>query len=183
MAGSRQENIPELTKMMSEQMSFWLGRFVMEARKKDGTEIPSRSIYLILCGLLRFLKDSGVYDKNFLDETNGEFTEFCKLVDARMKSLMDKGLGCEVKQADPILQQDEETLWMKHVFGRETAEELQHTVFFYVCKMFGLRGHDEHHDLRCEQFKVSEDSHGRYVQFAGGHENLQRRPRTPTYAV
>ncbi|XP_061195452.1 uncharacterized protein LOC133203697 [Saccostrea echinata] len=180
---SRGGDIPELNHMTSEQMSFWLGRFVMEARKKDGTEYPPRSIYLILCGLLRFLKDNGVYDKNFLDESNGEFAEFRKLVDARMKSLIDKGLGCDVKQADPILPQDEETLWLKSVFGRETAEQLQHTVFFYACKLFGLRGYDEHHSLQCEQFKIGEDSAGRYIQFTGratktykgglGHLNVQ----------
>lgn len=110
---NRRENIPDFKLMTTEQMSFWLGRFVMEAQKRDGTEYPPRSIYLILCGLLRYLKDNGVYDKDFLDENNGEFTDFRKLVDARMKSLIDKGYGCSLKQADPILPKDEETLWQK----------------------------------------------------------------------
>nr|XP_019920759.2 uncharacterized protein KIAA1958 [Crassostrea gigas] len=180
---NRRENIPDFKLMTTEQMSFWLGRFVMEARKRDGTEYPPRSIYLILCGLLRYLKDNGVYDKNFLDENNGEFTDFRKLVDARMKSLIDKGFGCSLKQADPILPKDEETLWQKHVFGKESAEQLLHTVFFYACKVFGLRGYDEHHDLQCEQFTIGEDSAGRFIQFSGratktyqgglGHLNLQ----------
>lgn len=180
---NRRENIPDFKLMTTEQMSFWLGRFVMEARKRDGTEYPPRSIYLILCGLLRYLKDNGVYDKNFLDENNGEFTDFRKLVDARMKSLIDKGFGCSLKQADPILPKDEETLWQKHVFGKESAEQLQHTVFFYACKVFGLRGYDEHHDLQCEQFTIGEDSAGRFIQFSGratktykgglGHLNVQ----------
>lgn len=180
---NRRENIPDFKLMTTEQMSFWLGRFVMEARKRDGTEYPPRSIYLILCGLLRYLKDNGVYDKNFLDENNGEFTDFRKLVDARMKSLIDKGFGCSLKQADPILPKDEETLWQKHVFGKESAEQLLHTVFFYACKVFGLRGYDEHHDLQCEQFTIGEDSAGRFIQFTGratktykgglGHLNVQ----------
>eukprot|EP00105_Crassostrea_gigas_P007334 XP_011421538.1 PREDICTED: uncharacterized protein KIAA1958-like [Crassostrea gigas] len=180
---NRRENIPDFKLMTTEQMSFWLGRFVMEARKRDGTEYPPRSIYLILCGLLRYLKDNGVYDKNFLDENNGEFTDFRKLVDARMKSLIDKGFRCSLKQADPILPKDEETLWQKHVFGKESAEQLQHTVFFYACKVFGVRGYDEHHDLQCEQFTIGEDSAGRFIQFSGratktykgglGHLNVQ----------
>ena len=180
---NRRDDIPELKLMNCEQMSYWLGRFVMEIRKRDGTDYPPRSIYLILCGLLRFLKDNGVYDKNFLDENRGEFTDFRKLVDARMKSLIDRGFGCNLKQADPILPKDEETLWQKHVFGKESGEQLQHTVFFYACKVFGLRGYDEHHNLQCEQFKIGEDSNGRFIEFTGratktykgglGHLNVQ----------
>lgn len=129
------------------------------------------------------MKDKGVYDKNFLDENNGEFTDLWKLVDARMKSFIDKGSGCSLKQADPILPKHKETLWQKHVFGKESAEQLQHTVFFNACKVFGLKGYDEHHDLQFEQFTIGEDSAGRFIQFTEratktykgglGHLNVQ----------
>ena len=36
--------IPVLRIMTSEQLHFFLGRFVLEARKKDGTEYPPRSL-------------------------------------------------------------------------------------------------------------------------------------------
>lgn len=52
------------------------------------------------------------------------------MVDARIKSLIDKeGFECSLKQADPILSKDEETLWQKHVFGKKSAEQLQHNRF------------------------------------------------------
>ena len=97
--------------MTKQQMSYWLQRFIVEARKQDGSEYPPRSIYLILCGLLRLLKDKGVHDKNFLDERSEEFAQFRKVVDARMKGLVNQGFGCEIKQADPILPNDEVKLW------------------------------------------------------------------------
>lgn len=106
---NRRENIPDFRLMTSEIMEFWLGRFGMEVRKRNGTEHPPRSIYLILCGLLRFLKDNGVYDNNFLDKNIGEFTDFRKLDNTRMNLLIDKGFGCSWKQADPILLNDEKT--------------------------------------------------------------------------
>lgn len=66
-----------------------------------------------------------------------------------MKSLIFKGLGTKVKQADSITPGDEELLWEREVLGNKTAETLQYTVFFYMSKLFGLRGFDEHRDLTC----------------------------------
>jgi hypothetical protein len=71
------------------------------------------------------------------------------------------------RQADPIWPEDEEKLWQKGVFGKENSEQLQHTMFFYSCKLFGLRACDEHHKLLCEQFSIGNDIHGQYIQFLG----------------
>lgn len=72
-------------------MSFWLEQFVVEVRKLDGTEYSS--IYLILCGLHRHLGENGIYDKNFLDEKNVYFARFSKVLNARMRTLNEKGFG------------------------------------------------------------------------------------------
>lgn len=77
-----------------------------------------------------------------------------------MKSLIDKRFGCSLKQADTILNKDEETLRQKHVFGKESAEQLQQTVFFHACKVFGLRGFEKHHDSQCKKFKIGETALG-----------------------
>ena len=66
-----------------------------------------------------------------------------------MKNLLKRGLGTKTKQAEPIMPEDEQIIWEKGVFGHETEEKLQCTMFFYNCKLFGLRGHEEHHDLDC----------------------------------
>lgn len=73
----------------------------------------------------------------------------------------------KVKQAQAVLPEDEKVLWEKGVFGNSTAEALQSTVFFYACKLFALRGHDEHHQLKCDQFAIGEDQGGKYVEFFG----------------
>lgn len=64
----REGGVLELHLMDATTMNHWLERFIVEARKKDGSEYPPKSLYLILCGLLRHLRQRGVYDKNFLDE-------------------------------------------------------------------------------------------------------------------
>ena len=159
--------IPELTMMTAEQLNFYLGRFVGEARKVDGNEYPPKSLYLLCCGLLRHLRDCGVNDKNILDTKDARFAEFRKILDSKMKELLAKGLGTKVKQAEAIFPEEEENIWEKGIFGAKNAETLQCTVFFYSCKLFGLRGHDEHHDLMCDQFTVGEDCNGKFVEFTG----------------
>jgi hypothetical protein len=44
---------------------------------------------------------------------------------------------------------------------------LQYTVFFYNCKLFGLRAFDEHRSRECEQFEIGSDNHRKYVHFIG----------------
>ncbi|KAK3107750.1 hypothetical protein FSP39_021374 [Pinctada imbricata] len=160
-------DVPELHTMDSKSMDYNLQRFIVEARKKDGSLYPPKSLYLIACGLLRCLRSNEVFDKNFLDDKNTDFVKFRKVMDAQMKTLLDQGLGCTVKQADPITLEDEETLLEKNVFGMDNGDQLQRTIFFYASKLFGLRGCDEHHDLRCEQFSIGTDGDGKWIQFVG----------------
>lgn len=39
--------------------------------------------------------------------------------------------------------------------------------FFYNCKLFGLKGRDEHHDLDISQFEIGEDDTAKFMQFVG----------------
>ncbi|XP_062567654.1 uncharacterized protein LOC134229888 [Saccostrea cucullata] len=50
--------IPELVSMDAVQLNFFLGRFIMSARKRDGQEYPAKTLYYISCGILRYLRDN-----------------------------------------------------------------------------------------------------------------------------
>ncbi len=45
--------------------------------------------------------------------------------------------------------------------GCHSAQALLNTVYFYNCKVFGLRSYDEHHSLQCKQFEKKLDETGR----------------------
>ena len=122
-------------------MNSWLSRFVLEARKRNGEAYPGKRLYLICCGLLRHLRDYGS-QINFLDEKDFAFSSFRKVLDSKMKELLSRGIGTEIKQAPAVLPQDEEKIWDTGVFGLSSAESLQHTMYFYCCKLFGLRAYD-----------------------------------------
>ena len=60
------EFIPDIIHMDATALELWLTRFVMEARKQDGSEYPAKSLYYIVCGLLRYLRDKEVTLLTFL---------------------------------------------------------------------------------------------------------------------
>ncbi|CAC5377313.1 unnamed protein product [Mytilus coruscus] len=162
------EDIPLLKHMDAETMNTCLHRFVVEVRKQDGLEYPPKSLYYIICGLLRHLRDEEIHDKNFLNENDIRFAVFRKVLNAKMKELASRGLGSITKQADPITKEDEEQIWNSGVFGCDNSVALQNTVFFYNCKLFGMRGYDEHRNLECEQFSIGFDgSKSRFIHFTG----------------
>lgn len=46
--------VPDLLRMDVSTMSYSLTRCVCDARKKDGSEYPPKSVYYLVCGLLRY---------------------------------------------------------------------------------------------------------------------------------
>lgn len=70
--------IPEIETMV--QLNFYLGRFIMRVRRKDGTEYSAKTLYYISCGSLRYLRDGEIYDKNFLDAADPRFAGFRKIM-------------------------------------------------------------------------------------------------------
>ncbi|XP_066288271.1 zinc finger MYM-type protein 3-like [Branchiostoma lanceolatum] len=152
----------------AEEMDFWLARFVWEIRKQDGTPYPPNTLYVIVTALLRhFREELGCHDMNFLDKKDSRFAEFRKALDARMKELAAAGVGAERRQADPLTQEDEDKLWTTGTISTNTSMGLSYCVFYYNCKVFGLRGMDEHRRLQIEQYKFGTDVSGKYLLYTG----------------
>lgn len=91
-----------------------------------------------------------------------------RVLEAKLKDLARRGVGSEVKRADAFSKSDEQLCWEKRIFGSDSAECLLYTVYFYNCKLFHLRGCDEHRRITLDDIKVSQDNMGRkYVDFNG----------------
>ena len=59
-----------LEKPEAEKLNFWLSRFVVEARCKDGEPYPARTLYLLLAGLLRYGRSKSKLCPNFMDKSD-----------------------------------------------------------------------------------------------------------------
>ena len=157
----------ELVAMPADVMDTCLSQFVYEAVKQDGSPYPPNSLYQIIAGLQRHLRENGRPEIAFFDERSPVFDKLRKSLDSRMKQLAKDGLGMDRKSADPITREMESQLWEKGIFSRESGNGLLNIVYFYNCKFFGLRAGDEHRQLKVEQFSFGTSDGTEYVQFTG----------------
>ena len=97
-----------------------------------------------MCCIKRYYEADSVHNINPLDPSDARFGSFIAALDAEMKPLHSLGLGSTTKQAQPITADEEALLWSTGQFGRHSSVSLLNTVYYYNCKVFGLRSYDEH---------------------------------------
>lgn len=158
--------LPDLLSCSSQDLDHILSCFVIECRRADGSPYPPKTLYQLCAAILRFMRDNEI-DLNFLYGKDMRFRNFRKTLDARMKQLATEGIGVTIRQADPISPEMENALWEGGHLGMKTSVALTNTIFFYNCKLFGLRGLDEHRSLVTEQFKLDKISDKMFITFYG----------------
>ena len=72
-----------------------------------------------------------------------------------MKKLKSEGIGNTKRQAEPISLEDEEQLWTTGQLGMHTPQALLDTIFYLIGVSFGLRGGQEHRQLRWNPPKIT----------------------------
>ena len=141
-----------------ELLSKWLCRFLLEARKSNGSPYPPASLRSLLCGLNRVLQKNKA-PFSVLDKTNHRFRDLLKTLDSLSSDLHRQGVGAVKQSAKVIDPVHEGVFWQKGLLGYSPPKILQRTVFFYVGLNFVLRGVQEQYDLVPLQFtRVPEDT-------------------------
>lgn len=128
------------------EIDFWLSRFVLEVRKSNGDAYPPNSLYQIVCGLQRYLRNHGRADIKLFD--NPAFHGFRSTLDGEMKRLNATGKYINKKQAEPISPEQENRLWELGLLGDHSAQVLLNTLVYQVGFFFALRSGNEHRRLR-----------------------------------
>lgn len=125
--------------------------FLFKVRRQDGQEYPAESLRQLCISIWRYLRDTcRRYDLNMCDKTKAEFADARECFDSKMKTCNSGGCYFK-KQAEPISAEEEAVLW-ERVFQNGDSQSLQFAVYFYACKLFGLRAAGEHSDLNVDQF-------------------------------
>jgi hypothetical protein len=107
---------------------------------------------------------------------------FRKGLDAEMRQANKMGVAQDRKmpQRAEVTEEEEAKLWELKLLGRNTAECLLHTLYFYNGKIFGLRA-NEHRQLRVINIKVIDNfivfDESTSKTFHGGLKDLNKQPR------
>ena len=108
--------------------------------------------------------------QDFLSKKDARFRDLQGTLECTFSDLRKKGVGAEVKRTPVITKEDEDQLWRAGVMGIDTPKQLLNTVFFYVGKVFCLRGGVEQRGLKISQFQ-RRYSPDHYVYVENGSKN------------
>ena len=144
----------------SSVLAAWLQKYVLSIRKKNGEKYPPKTIYLLLCGLQRYMREHKPRAFDIFDRDDQEFKVLLNTCDNYFRELRSEGLGSQSKPTEALSKEDEQKLWTTGVLSTETPKGLLNAVFFYNGKNFVLRGGSEHQDLKFSQLKRSVDGNG-----------------------
>lgn len=136
----------------SEELKVWLCHFVAEIRRSDGGRYPANTLYQLLSGLLRYMREIDPDCPNFLDKKTHEFKELHLLLDNMARHLWQEGVDAEVKHATLITPEEEQMLWEQGVLGTDCPKSLPHAVFYLNGVNLCLRGGSERRNLKLSQF-------------------------------
>jgi len=128
--------------MSKQAINFWLGKFVLEVRRRDGRPYSPDTLYQIWYALLRLLKEVDRADFNILADPM--LCQVHATLDAHMKELKSTG-NYLVKKAEILAKEHEDTLWL---LGDKHPQQLLNTLIYYIGFYFALQSGMEHRRLR-----------------------------------
>ena len=117
-------------KLTVSEMDFWLSMFILEVHKKNGDPYPPNTLYQLICGLQRQLREHGHADIKLLD--NPSLHGFRSTLDGEMKCLNGTSNYSMKKQAQPITLEQENHLWELGLLGDHNAQVLLNKIVYQV---------------------------------------------------
>lgn len=153
---SRFPSVPNLEELNVEQMNYWLSRFALEVKKRDGADYRHEVLYSLFCGVNRVIREK--YPALSLFHAP-ELKPLQTTLDGRLKELQAKQQPF-TKQADAISCSDESQMWSTGVLGTHSPKAVINTLLYLSGKLFVLRGGQELRELSHDQIEFLERQDG-----------------------
>ena len=121
---------------------------------------------------------SKLYPKSIIKDR--EFPSSRKVLEGKARKLREEGRGKRPNRSKSLTNEEEETLWKSWQIGSGNPRALINTMWWLLTQHFGLRGRQEHHNMKVEDFCLQRDDDGiEYLTFAEGPttENEARRAK------
>ena len=151
------EEIREIHNIDAAELNSYLSEFFYLLKKNDNEDYEPSSICAIRAAIDRHLREN-YYPNSIMNDK--EFDRTRQVINAKCRSLKKKGLGRRQHASEVITREEEKMLLDKNILGKHNPTSLQNAIFFQFCKGFGLRGRDEHRQMRFGDVIVKETTQG-----------------------
>ena len=162
----------EIEKHEPAELNRLLEKFYAEVKNKNGQDYEPDSLRVMIAVLDRHLKDKQ-YPLSIVKDR--EFHSSKQVLEGKAKLLRQAGRGKRPNKARNLTKEEEEVLWKESKFGSTTPEALVNTMWWLLTQHFGLRGRQEHHDMKVDDFQLCKDDNGvEFVQFTEGQTKTRQ---------
>jgi hypothetical protein len=156
----------EIESYEASELDRTLQQFYAEVRNKDGQDYEPDSLRVMIAAIDRYLKEHGYKHSIIRDR---EFCTSNQVLEGKARRLREEGKGKRQNKARSLSEEEEEVLWEANKLGKNSPESLVNTIWWILTQYFGLRGRQEHHSMKVDDFAVRKDDDGQeYVEFAEG---------------
>ena len=105
----------------------------------------------------RYLRESN-YEYSILNSRF--FKESRDVLEGKARLLREKGLGKKQNKTNSLTRQEKDILWECGQLGVKTPKSVIATLCWQLTQHFGLRGRQEHHSMRVEDFSFRKNETG-----------------------
>lgn len=149
-----------------EKLNKLLETFYAEVKNKNGEDYEPDSLRVMMAALDRHLNEKG-YKFSIIKDR--EFHSSKQVLEGKARQLRQSGMGKRPNKARSLTREEEEVLWEAEKFGTKTPDALICTLWWVLTQFFGLRGRQEHHGMKMEDFQLCTNDDGvEFVQFTEG---------------
>ena len=140
--------------------------FYVEVRKERGKDYELDSLRVMQAALERHIQ-SKLYPKSIIKDR--EFLSSRKVLEGKARKLREEERGKRPNRSKSLTNEEEETLSKSGQLGSGNPQALINTMWWLLTQHFGLRGRQEHHNMKVEDFCLQWDNDGiEYFTFAEG---------------
>ena len=132
--------------------------FYAEIKNKNGDDYEPDSLRVMIAALDRHLNEKGY---KFYIIRDMEFRSFKHVLEGKARQLRQSSMGKRLNKGRSLTEEEEEeVLWEAEKFGSKTLEALISSMWWLLTQFFGLRGRQEHHAMKREDFQLCKNDEG-----------------------
>jgi len=135
----------EIENLEAKELDEVLCAFILEVKKRDGGEYEPTTLRSFISSFDRYLRKKG-YPTTIIDGQESRKTR--ETLAAKQKELRKAGKGNKPKAARALTDDEIDILYGKNLLGLSSPKSLLNTLWLNNTQHFGLRGWQEHRDMK-----------------------------------